>query len=113
MRASSRPRCTSTCRTRLGARSSMACTACRPYTYSLSLMNYAQLSLGLRLRGVEAGLSPPDRDGACCRAFLRPAGALPAALLPLAPSPLPLLLLPRSLRAGLVLPLRPAVSALR
>src|SRR5690606_3901093 len=42
-----------------GARSSMACTACRPYTYSSLIDDVAYLLLALRLRGPAEGLSPP------------------------------------------------------
>src|SRR5690606_35506837 len=59
MRASNRPRCTSSCRTRRGARSSTACTACRPYTCSSLIDDVAYLLLVLRLRGPAEGLSPP------------------------------------------------------
>src|SRR5690554_2901451 len=59
MRASRRPRCTSSCRTRRGARSSMACTACRPYTCSSLIDDVAYLLLVLRLRGPAEGVSSP------------------------------------------------------
>src|SRR5690606_18470692 len=59
MQASKQPRRTSSCRTLRCARTSMASTACRPYTYSSLIDDVAYLLLALRLRGPAEGLSPP------------------------------------------------------